>query len=311
MATASATTAHADTVIATEARATGVSAHGDRLAWSSYDPTSRRYRLVSRTDGVTRTVPVRSRRVPFDVDLGPDRAGRTVAVYSRCRREPSFENTANQLPTYGSGRGCDIYEFDFARGRERKLTRVSGRHSSEVLPSVWGRRIAFIRVYERRRGDAGHVRHLYVADGRSREIRGGPRGSPGPLSLDLAGRRVAYAWAHTPRSQCQSPANRVPLFKYETVMVSITGSRLRLRAGCQPRDQLSPVFFAGSVVHYTTRTVGEESVSFFERVAPRSGRREQARAPDSVISMAHAETGIVYAEFGLNMTRIVQSDTAP
>ena len=76
---AAAPVARADTVIGTVAAPTPVSAYGGRLAWSSFDPATKRYALLTQFGGTTTPVPVATRGVPFDVDLGPDQNGDTVA----------------------------------------------------------------------------------------------------------------------------------------------------------------------------------------------------------------------------------------
>jgi hypothetical protein len=71
------------------------------------------YRLTARVDGRVRSLPVRSRGAPFDVDLGPDGHGSVVAAYSRCRREPDYVLPDGSLPqpTYSRGVACDIYRY--------------------------------------------------------------------------------------------------------------------------------------------------------------------------------------------------------
>jgi hypothetical protein len=212
--------ASADETIATLARPAPVSAYDGRVVWSSFDPARNAYALVTRFDGVTSEVPVEPRVVPFDVDLGPDRDGRTVAAYSRCRREPpprrnpAIGNVFTQLPDWARGRGCDLYKFDFANGRVTRITAANSPGASEFLPSIWKDRVAFARVYERKRGRAGERPYLYARSLRSsrRSLRlpagtrstsrycsGRPRRcrllvEPGPTALDLRGRRLALVW---------------------------------------------------------------------------------------------------------------------
>jgi hypothetical protein len=203
------TTASADTSIATVLRATSVSAYKDQLVWSTYDPTTGNYSLSRRADGVASTVPVPPRAVPFDVDLGPGPTGATLATYSRCRQEPSRVGP-DGLPYYQLGRGCDIFAFDFATGREFKVRGASTRRGSEYLPTVWsgvlGSQIAFARSYPRRRGRRGRLPRLYLrgleGSAHSRRLRAGPLGaSPGPFvsSLDLHGRRLVFLWRYFPK----------------------------------------------------------------------------------------------------------------
>src|SRR4051794_180499 len=78
----------ADQVIATVARPTGVDARAGHAVWSAWDPAVHGYRLVEYSHGRLRTLGTPPNRVPFDVDLGADPFGGTMAVFSRCTRPP-------------------------------------------------------------------------------------------------------------------------------------------------------------------------------------------------------------------------------
>jgi hypothetical protein len=180
-----------------------VAAFGGRLLWSTVDAATGRWSLVTRAGGVTSTVPVPPRRVPFDADLGPGPDGGTVAVYSRCAQDPPVGS--GFAPTlYNRGRGCDVYLFDFAAGTER-------RPASEFFPTIWRGTLAFGRAYDAK----PTLPYIYTrpVDGTAASTRqpGGPRNvcvrnratgrtscSPGevnrPMSLELYGRRLAFAW---------------------------------------------------------------------------------------------------------------------
>jgi hypothetical protein len=203
--------AHADDLIATVVRPTPVSALDSRIVWSDYDATQGRYFLTQRTDGTTSRLPVAPRAVPFDVDVGPDADGKPVAAYSRCRRDPPPRNPPRggiaQMPEWRRGRGCDLYLYSFEQGREALVRFASTRNASEFLPTVWTDRIAFARRFERRRGAAGRRALLYVRPntlfasqgrrGHTRRGPAGPRPGPGPTSLDIATRRLAFGWDST------------------------------------------------------------------------------------------------------------------
>ena len=199
--------ARAAEVVAEPIRPTAVAAHGDRLAWSQFDRATGDYRLMTRFAGATSAVPVAGRAVPFDVDLGPDAEGAVVAVYSRCRVEPRrgvprVRAWRSGTPQWSTGRGCDLFAFSFATGRETRLGSPSTAGASEFLPTIWRKRVAFARVYERRGGAAGRRAHLYSraldAGASSRGLAEPPRArgavEPGPSSMDLRGGRVAVAW---------------------------------------------------------------------------------------------------------------------
>jgi hypothetical protein len=194
--------------IAPVADPTPLAAHGSELVFSRADGRGG-FELVRRTgSGPVRRIPVPSRRVPFDVDLGPTSGGRVFAVYSRCATEPTTSLWGT--PEYQTGRGCDIYKVDIARGGETRFTAANSTDGSEFWPTYWKGRLGFARVYDDKRG----YPYLYVktvaSGGPSRRVPGGQRNecTPGaggrtqcsddrravPLALELYGRRLAFAW---------------------------------------------------------------------------------------------------------------------
>jgi hypothetical protein len=192
----------ADTVVTTVDRPTPLSAYGGGLLWSARDPQTGRYRLMY-TQPYTPPGPlpgVPERDVPFDADLGPGLHGMFLAVYSRCDREPRFDPLDSAgPPDYTTGRGCDLYQYDFLHKRETKLRNASSPTASEVLPAVWKDRIAFARVYDGRSRSYLYERPR-TTTGPSRRM---PAGSPGtgalrahPTGIDLYGRRLAFAWTY-------------------------------------------------------------------------------------------------------------------
>ena len=178
----------ADTEIAALPSQTSLDALDGHVLWSVQDDATKAWRLVDHSDGVQRPLPVAPSRSPFDVDLGRDQKGALVAVYSRCRAALR-EDGAN----FGR-RGCDVFRYDFATGRETKVKAVSSR-LDDYEPTVWHGRIAFVRAYVQRDG----VRErMYVRDlgaRRTRQLRGGS-GFAGPRDLDLRSRTTAVRWVH-------------------------------------------------------------------------------------------------------------------
>jgi len=259
--------ARADVTIATVANPTPVSFFAGRLAWNAFDPVRNGYVLMTHTAGATSPVPVQVRGVPFDVDLGPDEHGDTVAVYSRCGSEPDGTN-------WRTGRGCDIFRFSFATGRETRVASANGARSSEFLPSIWDTRIAFARVYERRRGKAGDRAYLYarsvLGSGPSRRLRPGPRGSvrvcggeqgklvcrvpveTGPTALDLRGRRLAFAWDVVVPYGCSNTG---------IWLDTVGGGRRRVDTTCSNeavvKGLLSPTISGGRVHYVRSLFAGE------------------------------------------------------
>jgi hypothetical protein len=196
--------------IANVDRVTPIAAFGGRVAWSVFDPASGTFSLVTRAGGVTQAVPVPPRRVPFDVDLGPGPNGGTVAVYSRCDRDPP--GAGSPAPAlYNRGVGCDIFLFDFATGAETRVVDASSPTATEFFPTIWRNTIAFGRTYDNKRA----FPYLYTRrlGSRSPSLRmpGGQRNacarnrntgrtscSPDtvsrPMALDLWGKRLAFTW---------------------------------------------------------------------------------------------------------------------
>jgi len=142
-----------------------------------------------------------------------------VAAYSRCQvepvgRAPGSRNAIAQLPVWETGRGCDLYRFDFSTGQETAIAVANSPRASEFLPTVWKARVAFARVYETKHGLAGRRAYIYArgtsGPGRSVRVPAGSRSTakfcsgsrtncrhvlePGPTALDLAGLRLAFGW---------------------------------------------------------------------------------------------------------------------
>jgi hypothetical protein len=171
---------------------TTVSAYRGTLAFSRLDPATHMWSLVLRSGDAETAAAVAPRSVPFDVDLGPDALGRTVAVYSRCARESSGDSDgAVSYP--GGARGCRIYRYDPSARQERAI-------GTGYLPAIWHSTLAFAR------GDGSAA--LYArSSGRTRRLDDGgrvfcsarrptecQRGSAVSYTgVDVAGSRVAVA----------------------------------------------------------------------------------------------------------------------
>jgi hypothetical protein len=127
--------ASANQTIATTARPTAIATGQGIVAYSAYDPAVHGYRLMIDRLGKTVRADVAPSATPFDVDVGPTPAGHDYLVYSRCRTR------ATPVP-----RGCDIYAYDVINHRELRIDGAdSGR--SEVHPTYWDGRLAFVRYY--------------------------------------------------------------------------------------------------------------------------------------------------------------------
>jgi hypothetical protein len=187
-------------------RPTPIGVYAGNVAWSSWDPSIRAYRLMLSVDGQpAMPMHVRPRPVPFDIDLGPGPNFAVNAVYSRCRVEPQLERAGHVLPAWNTARGCDLYRLSLPTGDESRIQRISTPHSSEYLPTIWRWRVGFVRRFEGRPGVRGIQPHLYSADmgsmRPSRRIPGGPAGTGRsadtigqPVAMDRRGERFAHVW---------------------------------------------------------------------------------------------------------------------
>lgn len=196
-------------------RPTPVAARADAVAWSRYDPASGRFKLVISRGGRAAEARIKSRLVPFDVDLGPDLAGKTVAVYSRCRTEPRY-GTFLPLPARSTGRGCDIYKYNLATQRETRVDAASQRGASEYAPSVWGDRLAFASVRERGRRVVRLLWRSMRSGQASRPLPAGPSGdldrmAPEVMSADLYGKRLAFSWRYASAGDSSAQVSSVRL----------------------------------------------------------------------------------------------------
>lgn len=181
--------------IAVEPFVSKLSAYGGVLVWSHWDGSADAFRLLARFRGRTEVLPVATRTVPFDVDLGPDTRGRAVAVYSRCRHEVPLwvAAVAGALPSLPSG--CTLYRYDFTSRRESRIAGIVGGGSgSFYLPTIWRNELAYVRLRGSRpalyaQPLSAPRRHRIVAVA----LRGGAAGLPGPTSLDLRGNELAFS----------------------------------------------------------------------------------------------------------------------
>ena len=283
--------AAADTVISRERAPSKVSAHLNRVVWSSYDPATGDYSLMSRaiTGEITR-LPVAPRKVPFDVDLGFLGEGAEVATYSRCKLEARLTGggSAGLLPNYATARGCDIYLFDFDAQREVKYAPTAGGNASEFLPTASpAGRIAFARVYEHRKGSRGRLPYLYAKRDThtARRVPGGARGTtglPGPTSLDLSGPRLAFGWDWRPSGRGIHASDvRVDVVRGSHRTVQST------RGGLVSRSLFSPSIVVRRMLWGRTLVAGTGGRSdfLFDSDSLRGGTR-RAQGPNFLVATA-------------------------
>jgi hypothetical protein len=186
--------------LARQSVAVKASAAGGVIAWNERDRRTRRFHLVARRGAEpARRIDVAPRKSPFDLDLGVDERGDVVAVYSRCRRETHELDEDTGLPPFERFAGCRLHRYDFRTSRERRIAGVSGRGTSEFLPSLSGRYLAFARRPASRQAPVQLVRLRRTRRGATaqRRLPAGPsRDSGRPLTLDLNGDDLTYSWLH-------------------------------------------------------------------------------------------------------------------
>jgi hypothetical protein len=177
----------ADTTVTTVGKPTTIDAWAGRAVWSTWDPAVSAFRLTVYHDGRTRLLPVAPSPSPFQADLGPGPNGGTVAIYSRCREPVTFTNAGK--------RGCDLFLYRFATGRESKLAAVNSKFDEE-WPTVWGHRLAFVRIDPGT--TAARHRMYWRAARRTHRLHDGPKdiGVGFPEELDMRGGRVAFRWQY-------------------------------------------------------------------------------------------------------------------
>ena len=202
----------ADRTLAPVTNDSPLSAHDGWVAWSEVGPDGL-WHLVTWHMGTKAIAPVAPRSVPYDVDLGTDAAGRTVATYSRCAAEPGPLTpndgyaSPNGVPRWIAARGCGIRVLDLTTGTETSLRAKRPAGASDTTPSMWRGRVAFARLAKGAR--VAQVEVFDPASNRVRRLRHGAMqaacsvdgrcdaGAPGQgwvQQLDLGARAVAFVW---------------------------------------------------------------------------------------------------------------------
>lgn len=125
--------AGADTPMQQLTRSGPVSAYKGTVAWSKWDPVKGQYRLMLTTVKTGKTIMpnIGWRFDPFDVTLGPDSNGKTVALYSRCDKP--------------DGTACDAWRYSLADKKEIKLG-FNSDEDDEGWPSQWYDQYAWVEV---------------------------------------------------------------------------------------------------------------------------------------------------------------------
>lgn len=182
-----------------------------------------RYELVDWMAGRgLKTLPVGTRAIPFDADLGRDVAGRAMLTYSVCATDGKLTGV---LPTldFTQARGCSIrlvaLSNDGIAGIPRTLKLKGSSGLSLTTPSWHGRAVAAVAAPAGGSGLA-RVLHWRTTSSRPIRLRGGtpPKCWYKPCSvaptsaveaLDLGRRSVAFLWELTQPQVGVGPATEL------------------------------------------------------------------------------------------------------
>ena len=188
--------------------AQALSAYGGYVVFSQSDANQSDWKLMVWHAGRVSALPVTSRSIPFDADVGPDARGRPAVVYSHCTSDPT-PYQLYPMPDWTFASGCRIYELSLLGGREQLVKRIYAFGSSDSTPSIWMGAIAFARISASRPNES---RVMLWRPGRPiRELPGGTfpcmtgaRFCPRPMdvqpqawvsAMDLGPKVLAFSWA--------------------------------------------------------------------------------------------------------------------
>lgn len=284
--------------VATEVRETPLSAYGDVLVWSSFDPQTERYVLKSHHRGRVDTLRVRPRRIPFDVDVGPGPDGAVNVVYSRCADESRERDVR---------RGCRLWRYSLREQRERSVRGSRRSGYSEFSPTIWGKRIAFARVrrtgqrvpglavraLSSRRARPVRVADTYLAQNAAYIYVG---------QLDLRGTQLLSSWIYQ-ETECRSGVpGKVGDAGGEIFVGSVRVVR-RLISGCdrdEPYD-VRDATWVGASISAIVLLVDKQSSSFaFDRrirlYSPEGELKEDTDEPRSAFELARTPAALYYTQ---------------
>jgi hypothetical protein len=292
--------ASAATPIASLSANVPVSAHAGWVVWSVQ--ANGRWELVAWHRGVVRKLPIRPRPQPFDVDLGTDSRGRTVATFSRCAQTPAAPPYSGWTEPW-TGSGCHIRVLDLATVRERaaRIPRPAG--TSDTTPSMWRGRIAFGRLDPRRHHDVMQVLMWSPRTRRVTSLRHGGVPSSCPYrtgcrgqvfrgavqGLDLGARLVTFLW------WVEAPAVyghggwevRADRLRDGTTMLAGAGVAGEACTGGADLVASTPPQADGDALWFSRRTsVCYHDTTVLIRADSRTGRRRSAPLPAQTLQLA-------------------------
>ena len=242
------------TDLADAAGAVAPSAAAGHVVFSRWVAQTGRYELVgwSSTRGL-RVLPVGTRSVPFDADVGHGAAGSVVVAYSRCATD-GVRGGILPAVDFTRARGCHPYILDLDRSgaRPRSLQLAGQSGLSLTTPSVHGRSVAAVAA-------GTNARVLYwarTADSAVR-LRGGSaptcpyrtcpeRPMSGVDALDLGAHAVAFVWRLTQPEEGVSAGQelRISSLRPGGSARAISAARGYVSGACGFRQPLSP--YAGT-----------------------------------------------------------------
>lgn len=233
-----------------------VDATGSHLAYSQ--PDGERFRLV--IDG--RVMPVATSKTPFDVDLGTNRRGELVAVYSKPRARDDR----------------DVFWLDLEAERERRVRGAARRGRNEFAPSVSRGRVAFAISRDPRDRlaavplDGGPLTELRAPAG-SRSFR--------VWETELAGGVLAFTAEELEDDESES--------SFSQLWFSRSRRSPKLLHRAQNTSMRSTTFLGLAVTsRWVSTGLAPMDESFDDpgavRVAPSSGTRQRAALPDVPVS---------------------------
>lgn len=211
--------ASADTVLLTQDGPARATVRGSVMAYSEFDPTTRRFRLAIRHGGRTQRVIGALRRRPFDAALGTNRQGGVVVTYSSCRRETSAPEDDSGYP----GDGCSIRAAALRDLKPRTVLSAEGGVSFGYGDMEGGTLAAIGEREDNRSSRTGPVikrpgrRWSYIGRGSSTEI-----SRFDGLAFD--GRRVATIELVL-RSQGDSPNSAGARAEYRAQTIDVRSQR--------------------------------------------------------------------------------------
>lgn len=248
-------------------------------------------------DGKIRRARIAPRGAAFDVDLGVNRQGREVAVYSRCRRTDP-QRPRDWLPVHAFDDGCDLYEYDIAARRERRLRGPNRRATSEFLPAIERGRLVFARSKPARKRGAPRFPALISArlkPYRERTLRQpGKRYSQlvtgenqGPVAVDAAGGQAVVGYEYVVRTpECfgaDDPVVRTWTARQILLYDLRDGALRTLENDCGPRERgywfSSPALDGGAPYCCRATRSATRSAGWTSRAPPTWTARRPAPTP--------------------------------